>query len=231
MNILYKVPENWLRNYLEKRHPDLVEDYRRAADTTVAALKSGTLEDADVETLLGYVENGKDPLAQHVGDMLGKLANLFPSARTAIEKMAHSKKAKVRREALLSLLNVPPGALHEQVYAAALRDKGKSIRLLAARNIQSQRMAVLLPALRQAAAQETDPRVVEEMGRWLALISDGYFVTHHDDGTLSVTTRFRGGIETRIFDRADFDAETDPWLAERTAKWKADLHHGSQGSA
>lgn len=154
--VRYVIPDNWIRTYLEPRYPELVEPYREAATITLDALRTERLDDADLRTLRAHVVDGPNVLREGAGTMLGKLAAQFPSAARVLEELAGSAKASVRAEALQALLHVPPSALHEQLYAAALRDRSTRIRALAAQGIRQQSLTLLLPQLQQAIAVETN---------------------------------------------------------------------------
>ena len=216
----YKTPENWIQEYLQPRHPELVEPFRRAGKITEVALQTENLADSDLGILLEHATSGKAILSDNVGDMLGKLANTFPSAQQALETMAQSKKVSTRAQALASLLFVPPCPLHERVYTATLKDRSKKIRRLAAHNIRLQGMAVLLPALTHAVACETDADTCQHMQYNLALLQDGYWQERIDPDTIRITCCSKGSTWSRVFSNDQFETAGRAWLETKVAEWK-----------
>ena len=159
-------------------------------------------------------------LSDNVGNMLGKLANVFVSVQQALEQMSKSGKVSLRTQALASLLHVPPSSLHERMYARALQDKSEKIRMLAAQNSQIQAMAVLLPALAQAIAQEQDASTRESLQRSHGLLQDGYWKEIDDAGNSWITCCFKGGTTSRFYNKEKFETEGKAWIAESAAEWK-----------
>lgn len=210
----YRIPENWIARFLEPRYPDLVEPYREAGGITVRALRDGHLDDADLDTLIGYVRHPASVLAGAAGDMLGILAGVFPSALRAVEVLGSDSRAAVREQAIGALLRSEPTPVHERVYAAALGDRSKNLRAYAAQSIQSQRVEALLPALDAAAGRERDAATKTLLTEQAALLRDGYVVRRSAD-RVSVTVATAAGTVSRSFDPADFDTAGRAWIAAR----------------
>ena len=217
----FLIPENWIRDYLEPRYPDLVEPYRQAAQITASAMQSGQLDDADLQVLLTHAASRKTVLSNNVGDMLGKLAKSFPSALAALEQMAQGSKVGLRSQALLSMLRLPPSPVHERMYSAALSDKSKNIRMIAAQNIQSQAMAVLLPQLAHAIECETDDAARQQLTQCLGLLRDGFVLETDESGNQWVTCCAKGSSTSRMFTNEELETTGKDWIAKNAAEWKA----------
>ncbi|MDR2336000.1 MAG: hypothetical protein LBE61_21240 [Burkholderiaceae bacterium] len=220
----HSIAENWIRDYLEPRYPELVAPYREAGRITANALQSGHLEEAELQVLLGHVASSKSVLSNNVGDMLGKLAQVFPSALQALEHMAQSNKVGLRVQALSAMRHLPPSPLHERMYATAMADRNKKVRMLAAQNAQSQAMAVLLPALEQAIAREEDADTRHHLLRCRNLLRDGHVQETDAAGNVWITCCFKSGTTSRMFTRTRFETDGTAWIAKNAAEWRANWY-------
>ena len=219
-SISYRIPENWIREYLEPRYPELVSPFREAATITEAALRTQQLNESDLATLLSYATSSRAVLSDNVGDMLGKLANLFPAAQQALETMAQSKKVEERIQALLSALHLPPSPFHKRMYSTALKDRSKKVRSIAAQNIRTQAMAVLLPELAAAVDNESDQDTRQHLRFCQALLEHGYWLETKTPKTVQVTYCRNSAIASRTFSTEQFEVEGKTWLEQQAAEWK-----------
>ncbi|WP_028455606.1 hypothetical protein [Chitinilyticum litopenaei] len=217
--VKYKIPENWINTYLAPRYPDLVAPFREAADITLSALQNGQLDNSELATLLTYAASPKSILAENVVEMLGKLANAFPSAQEAIAEMATSKKQAMRSKALMALQFLAPGPLHEQIYANALRDTSKTIRATAAQVIQKSNLKTLLPVLAAAIECESD----EEIRSWLndshSILRDGYCLKKIiEEQIVWVTYQDANGSRSKSFSTDSHAHELEAWVRLMTSQ-------------
>jgi hypothetical protein len=220
-HIKFSIHENWVRDYLQPRYPELVAPYREAAQITLDAARNGVLSDADLSILLTHAADRRTVLSINVASMLGKLAGLFPPVEQAIERMAQSSKQITRQNAVLALLDIPPCALHKRIYTAALQDKSKKIRIFAARDIQCYGIASLIPALEQAVENEQDAEVQKNLDFHLSLLRDGWLIDPQENGYIWVSCCSKGGgSHSQPFDPEQFKTEGKVWIEEETAKWK-----------
>jgi hypothetical protein len=118
----------------------------------------------------------------------------------------------VRINALVALHFQGKSALHDEILAAALRDRSAKIRALAADKIMSFGLRNLLPALEEAIAREAKPelRATLECGR--DLLRDGFHIDNCGDGSVRVTCRTGAGVISRSFSKLDMETNGRKWI-------------------
>lgn len=170
--------------------------------------------------MLTHAANSKTVLSDSVAEMLGRLANLFPTVQHAIGQMAQSSKVGLRVTALMALFHLSPCALHESIYKSSLQDRSKKVRMIAARGVD-RLMPALLPELEQAVKREQDADTRDGLHYILTLLRDGYFVKTDDAGNKWVTCRFKdgGGSISHFFGKDLFETEGKAWIADKLSRF------------
>lgn len=216
MSKTYKIPENWLNSYIAPRYPDLLPLLRQAAEITVTALKNKQLLENEAELLYQYACDHRTVLSDTVADMLGILANTFPTARLQLEQMTQDKSAVIRCRALLSASHIEP--LDNNLTAllqAALQDRSRNIRAVAAQQIHRRKAYVLVKALAIATECETHSDIRKIMQKMLDLLQQGYSLTEDEDG--SITACFDDYVCRSYPNRLAFEQQFTADLAAHNA--------------
>jgi HEAT repeat protein len=200
--------ENWIREYLQRRHPDLVGPFRAALNAFETAIGSGVLTTKQLLELADVVRSPNRPLSENAAVLLGELAAKFPQARHLIEAASQDAKLHVRVNALVALSAMDPGELHDAVLRTALNDRSSKLRLLAANKIAGLGLKNLLPDLAQAILRERDPDARRSLERERDLLRDGFHASSQEDGRVWVTCRLPdGSLRSRFFSSADVESK------------------------
>lgn len=198
--------EQWIRDFLERRHPELVSRFREILDAFESTVASGTILQQQLATISDGVRSRSRPLAENAAILLGELAARFPQARELIKGLSRDPSLQVRVNALIALGVVAPGELHEEVLRGALRDRSPKLRTLAADKIVQLGMKSLLSDLEQAAAEEADPKTRESLECERDLLRDGFCARRQNDNRTWITCRLPdGSLKSSFVDSGDVE--------------------------
>lgn len=211
--------DNWVRTYLQPRHPELVDDYCAAVETYNTVVRNGVLDAASLALVLAHARHRSSVVRDESADLLGRLADVFASARGAVVEMLAARAVTVRGSAMTALARHRLSPLHAVLLPRALGDSSHRIRTMAARAICGRGLVDLLPALERAAGVEPHEKTRAFMTTQLALATHGYVVVPSDDGThWWVTCRTDSGATSASFDAGeDWESRGQAFLS-RNAK-------------
>ena len=213
--MLTDIEKSWVDEYLKPRYPELVPLYLEACSVASEARQSGQLTEAQANRLLELASSPRTPLSENVAGMLGQLAGSLPSAQAVLTTLAAAPRVLCRINALAALQELPVGRLHVQLISAALRDKSRRVRALAADKAMGFGMRDLLPELEHAVNHEQDSKLRDSLAWNLALLRDGYLVKQNSNGTVWVSCRRGGSVVSRSFPAGQFETDGRQWIAEQ----------------
>jgi len=127
--------EQWIRDYLAPRYPELVCEMSMALRAFDAALSSGVLTDGQLKTLVESAHSERKSLGENAAALLGELIPRFPEAQRAVREMIKHPKSHVRINALVAISSTEPTMLHRDLLRMSLKDRSSKVRLLAADKI------------------------------------------------------------------------------------------------
>ena len=184
---------NWVRDYLEPRHPELVQSLLQAVDAFDRLHSGNPSKPDDLTTLVAAAHSPRTPLGENAAGMLGQLAPSIPAARQAILAMGRSRQRQVRINALVALEGFEAGDTHEQVARELLRDRSAQVRRLAADKMRAWRLRALIPDLQAAIDAEKNVALKATLEWQRDLLRDGYRIEHHPTKRLQITFQKAGG--------------------------------------
>ncbi|MFI8595222.1 HEAT repeat domain-containing protein [Microbacterium sp. NPDC078428] len=197
-----------VQTYLQPRYPELVEDYRTTVEAFNTVVRNEALDAESLALLLTHAQHRSSIVRGESADLLGRLADVFASAREAITSMLAARAVTVRASAMTALARHQLSPLHAVLLPRALNDRSHRIRATAAQNVCGRGLVDLLPALERATQAESHEQTREFMTTQLALATHGYIVTPSDDGTsVWVTCRAGSGTTSSSFEAGE-DWET-----------------------
>src|SRR5579863_3220897 len=193
----------WIRNYLQKRYPELVPPLQRALEAFDRAESSGILPVDDLTTLTDASRDSRKPLSENIAYLLGYLARRFDSAREAIHQMSKDPKAHIRINALVALDRIGTCQARTSLVCAALRDRSTRVRGLAADKICGWNMTEAIPDLDRAIVNESNAALRRELEWQRDLLRDGYSLQARGDGRVWMTCRRDTGGTVSAFVTAE----------------------------
>lgn len=188
-----EVYDQWIRNYLAPRYPELVPQLEKALRAFDAASERGHLTDDELACLLECARSRRTPLGENAAALLGELSARLAPAAQAVREMAADAKVHVRVNALVAIDSAGPSALHDDVLRIALKDRSSRVRTLAADKVMLMGLRHLLPDLDRAIEREADQTTKHELEYERDLLRDGYHLRACDDGRFWLTCRLSGG--------------------------------------
>ena len=194
---------SWIRDYLQKRYPELVAPLLRALEAFDRAESSGKLSSADLAALTEASRSKRSPLSENVAPLLGYLARRFECAQETIYKMSIEPQAHIRVYALVALEGVGPCEFRDSVVRKALRDLSARVRKLAGDKIRGWNMTQVIPDLEAAIVRESKPAVREALEWQCNLLRDGYSLRKETDGRVWITFQRDTGATIGTFVAAE----------------------------
>lgn len=185
--------EQWIRDYLAPRYPELVREMSIALRAFDAALSSGVLTGGQLKTLVECAHSPRQPLGENTAALLGELIPRFPEAERAVREMIKHSKSHVRINALVAISSTEPTTLHCDLLRMSLKDRSSKVRLLAADKIMQFGLGDLLADLEAAIEHERTPGTRAKLERELDLLRDGYHLHYRDPQTIWLTCRLPSG--------------------------------------
>jgi hypothetical protein len=207
MALSREIYENWIRDTIEPRCPELVRPIRDALDAFDAIQRAGR---ADAERLMPIVEAAQShrrPLYDMAVGLLQELTADFAEARESVARMASDKRSQVRFNAVISLGARTPRDFSGEVIRQALRDKSAKVRQKAADWAQRRGMAEIVPDLAAALAVESHAATKETMEFNLPLLRDRYLLKKDGAAGFLITIPYARGISTRRVSQEELDAK------------------------
>jgi hypothetical protein len=188
-----EVYDQWIRNYLAPRYPELLPQLEKALKAFDAAIERGHLTHEELGCLVECTRSPRRPLGENAAALLGDLSGRFSPAAEAVREMAADAKVHVRVNALVALDSAAPSTLHDDVFRIALKDRSSRVRTLAADKLMLMGLRHLLSDLEQAIQHELDQTTKHQLEYERDLLRDGYHLRSYDDGRFWLTCRLSGG--------------------------------------
>jgi hypothetical protein len=200
--------ERWIRDFLQKRRPDLVEPFRDAIEAFEEAMASGVLSDAQLAKIDSCTRSESNALAENSAGLLGELSSMFPGALGAIRRLSQDSSQHVRLQALVALHGCTTPGFREELLRRFLQDRSSRLRLLAADKIVLFGLQSLLSDLEQAIARERNQRTRERLQWQHDLLRDGFRTQRRGDGELWMTCRLPdGSLRSAHVSNADVESK------------------------
>jgi hypothetical protein len=207
--------DEWVRDYLKPRYPDLVPSFLEAQAIHARAMAQGFLGPDDAERLLAHALSKRTPLGENVASMIGELYAKVPELETVIRALAAGKQVHERINALVALDSGPPSELHTELLSHLLLDKSGRVRALACDKIVLHRLVALASRLESVAAQETNRDVADELHASVDYLRKGFHVRQMN-GNFWVTclSPRGGGRVSKLFRTEEYKNEAKAWIAD-----------------
>jgi hypothetical protein len=191
--------ESWLRDYLQKRQPDLVPPLLAAIDAYDTIQEENRLDAGLLAPIVAAASSSRRPLYENVTEFLGKLTTEYALARQSVETMAVDSRSHVRFNAILCLTKTTPLDFTLRIIRQGLRDKSATVRGKAADWTGRLRLRQVVPDLEAAFAVEKNTKARETIEFELRLLRDGYILEQEENGTFCVTAFTPIGCGSRRF--------------------------------
>lgn len=206
--------DEWVREYLQPRYPELVHAFLDAQTSHTHAMATGRIAPSALERLVAHARSPRTPLGENVAAMIGNLYAKIPSLEAAIRALATGSRVHERVNALVALDSGPPTELHVELLACLLQDKSARVRALAADKIVVHRLEALASALEAAAARERNPRVADHLRSSIDYLRQRFHVLQVNE-SFWVTCRPRpgGSSVSKLFTQAQFETTAPAWIA------------------
>jgi hypothetical protein len=189
----------WVREFMAPRHADLVAAYLQARSIYERGKMSGSLDQAEVERLLAHARSSRTPLGESAATMLGELCAGIPAVGAAIRTLATGKRVHERINALVALHSSPSTELHVELLAFLLRDRSARVRTLAADKVVHQGIKQLAGALEEAATQETNVEVANQLRADLDYLHRGFHARREGENVWVTCRPPSGGSFSKLF--------------------------------
>ncbi len=203
MNTL-TAPHQWVEKDLRPRFPLLADNALEAYEIATQAGIDAKLSSADLSRLEEFCLSRSSMLRDWALEVIGALAQGFPSAAELLLRFAAKGRADVAVSAVAALHNLNNLELFQRVVSNGLRHKSKKVRELSASKILTFEMTTLFEQLEYAVSSETDAECKKSLEFSFNLVKDGYVVTRLDSGEIYVTVAMGRGLCSQLFTEQKF---------------------------
>jgi hypothetical protein len=168
---------SWVREYLQPRYPELVDQYLEASRLFRESKQRGAVSARALERLTVLAACPRTPLGENVASMLGELYDLDKCVAAAIRKLAAGSELHERINALIALDSCGTDRLHVELFSAALTDRSARVRTLAADKIVNRGIRELYAEIKAAFLREKKPGPKAELAYYVEAVTRGASMT------------------------------------------------------
>jgi hypothetical protein len=195
----------WLRDYLQKRQPDLVPQMLAAINAYDRILDKKRLDAKSLAPIVEAASSSRRPLYENATEFLAGLTADYALARESVEGMAANSRNHVRFNAILCLNEATPLDFTLRIIRQGLQDKSANVRGKAADWAGRLRLRQVVSDLEAAFAVEKNKEARETIEFELRLLRDGYILERDEEGMLQVTAFTPNGVATGYFEAAEIE--------------------------
>jgi hypothetical protein len=180
---------DWLKLVL-KRYPDVKRPLLASIDAYESCRGRKTITHDMLAPIVAAASSKRSPLWGSSTDFLAEFTWKHPEARDAVRKMAASRDAKARFNAVLSIGRGAPREFRVGVLRQLIGDKSAAVRWRAAESAAwVHDLAELLPDLQVALAAETNLKTKQTLDHAVRILRDGYIGEREQNGRWRLTYR------------------------------------------
>ncbi len=146
--------KDWINSFVEPRYPELAAPFRMAINAYERIISKNKIDPDDLKTITDIIRSPRIILWLNGTELLADLTIDYPEARNEVAILAKDPKARIRFNAVLSVIAGTPKEFGLEILKNALVDKSARVREKAADWAFRNCFWELLPELEQACETE-----------------------------------------------------------------------------